>query len=354
MPAVDTARRRPGAAIDRERALGLLLVVVSACGFGSGALFAKPIYAASVDWLTLLAWRFHFAAALSWAWLLPWPPNRRALRGMSRRRLAVLVVLGILYVGNSGTYFAGLETVPASLAALIVYLYPALVAVMSIRFARRLEGRRAWAALALATLGVALAVGGIEPGTAPPVEGLLLVIAAPIIYAVWIILAARLGGERAEPRREVAPAVPPYDSESAAEPESTEPAPAAAIMITATAAGWWLAGLAVNRPLMPADIPAEAWPHLLGVGIIATAIALQAFYAGARRIGAAQASLVSTVEPIYTIVLATLLFGEMLGPVQVVGGVLVIGGVLLAQLGEKGARQVDEVDLVSDEGRVRG
>jgi drug/metabolite transporter (DMT)-like permease len=338
----------------RERKLGIALVVISACGFGSGALFAKPIYAAGVDWLTLLAWRFLFAAVASWLWLLAFPAHRRALRSLSRRRVLVLVLLGVLYLGNSGTYFAGLETVPASLAALIVYLYPALVAVMSIRFARRLEGRRAWAALGLATLGVALAVGGIEPGTAPPIEGLLLIIAAPIIYAVWIILAARLGGERADQRDDAAPAVPPYDSESAAEPESTEPAPAAAIMLTATAAGWWLAGLAVDRPLMPADIPAEAWPHLFGVGIIATAIALQAFYAGARRIGAAQASLVSTVEPIYTIVLATLLFGEMLGPVQVVGGVLVIVGVLFAQLGERGARQVDEVDLVPDEGRVRG
>ena len=37
-----------------------------------------------------------------------------------------------------------------SLAALIVYIYPALVAVMSLRFGRRLEGRRAWFALALA------------------------------------------------------------------------------------------------------------------------------------------------------------------------------------------------------------
>src|SRR5215218_8598889 len=180
----------------RDRAVGVLLVVISACGFGSGALFAKPIYAAGVDWMTLLAWRFLFAAALSWVWLLAWPNARRTLRNLSRRRLIVLVLLGILYVGNSGTYFAGLETVPASLAALIVYLYPALVAVLSIRFARRLAGRRAWAALGLATLGVALAVGGIDPGTAPPLYGLLLIVASPVIYAVWIILAARLGGER--------------------------------------------------------------------------------------------------------------------------------------------------------------
>lgn len=329
----------------RERALGVLLVVISACGFGSGALFAKPIYAAGVDWMTLLAWRFLLAAVLSWVWLLAWPSHRQALRRMSRRRLLVLVLLGGLYLGNSGTYFWGLETVPASLAALIVYLYPALVAVMSIRFARRLEGRRAWGALGLATLGVVLAVGGIDPRTAPPTEGLLLILASPLIYSVWIILSARLGGERAEASDAGArdrASVPPHDAETTSQPEQTDSAPAAAIMLTTTAIAWWIAALLTGRPAAPEQIPADAWLPLIGVGVIATAVALQAFYAGARRIGAAQASLVSTVEPVYTIILATLLFGEVLGTVQVIGGIMVIAGVVIAQLGElQGARPTE-------------
>ena len=73
----------------------------------------------------------------------------------------------------------------------------------------------------------------------------------------------------------------------------------------------------------------------------ATFIAIQTFYAGAQRIGAAQASLISTVEPIWTICLAALLFGERLTPIQLVGGALIIGGVLLAQLqrGEPASEQ---------------
>jgi drug/metabolite transporter (DMT)-like permease len=333
MSAVGSARGRLGGIGDRQRALGLVLVVLSACGFGSGALFAKPIYAAGVDWMTLLAWRFLLAAGLSWGWLLLFSQSRQALRLVSRRRLAVLVVLGVLYVGNSGTYFAALETVSASLAALIVYLYPALVAVIALRFGRRLEGRRAWFALGLATAGVALAVGGIDPAAAPPTLGLLLVLSSPLIYAVWIILAARLSGERAEADEGKATA-PPYDSETTTQPEQTDSAPAAAIMLSATAVAWWLAAIATGRPVWPDQIPAEAWPPLIGVGVVATAVAVQAFYAGARRIGAANAALASTVEPIYTIVLATLLFGETLAPVQVLGGVLVIVGVVIAQSGE--------------------
>ncbi len=37
------------------------------------------------------------------------------------------------------------------------------------------------------------------------------------------------------------------------------------------------------------------------------------------------------MEPIYTITLASVLFGETLAPVQLLGGALVIGGVLLTQ-----------------------
>lgn len=314
--------------------MGVILVVISACAFGSGALFAKPVYAAGLDWMTLLAWRFLIAAAASWLWLLAFPAHRAALHRLSRRRVAVLLLLGVLYVGNSGTYFAALETVSASLAALIVYIFPALVAVLTLRFGRPLAGRRAWAALGLASLGVALAVGGIAPGAMPPILGLVLTVASPVIYAVWIVLAARLGGERTdEERRTLA------ETDKSLHPETTDAAPATAIMTTATFAVFWVAATATGRQTNPVDVPAEAWFGLIGVGLVSTALAIQAFYSGWRRIGAANASLVSTVEPIYTIVLATILFAEVLTGVQIAGGVLVILGVLLAQIGQRRAAQ---------------
>ena len=325
--------------------LGVLLVVISASGFGSGPLFAKPVYAAGVDWLGLLHWRFVFGALLSWAWLLLWPQHRRALRRISRRRAVILLALGIFFIGNTATYYAALETVPASLAALIVYIYPPLVAVITLRFGRRLQGRRAWGALGIATVGVLLAVGGIDPSAAPPIAGLLLAVASPIIYAVWIVLSARLAGERPDrgtagrSDEDGAPGMVPHDAPAraaleqpaAAVPEETDPAPAAALMMTATALAYTIAATATGRPVLPSQVPGEAWVGLIGVGVFSTAIAVQGFYAGARRIGAAQAALVSTVEPVFTITLATVLFGERLTLPQVVGGLLVIVAVLLAQ-----------------------
>lgn len=314
-------------------------MVVSACAFGSGALFAKPVYEAGVGWHVLSAWRFLIGAALAWTWLLLSPGRRLALRTLDRRLVAVSLALGVLYVGNSATYFAGLVTVDASLAALIVYVYPALVAVLSLRFGRRLEGTRAWAALGLALVGAVLAVGGIDPRTAPPIGGLVLIAASPLIYALWIVLAARLSGER----RTTDAASETPDREGAAASAAT------ALMTTATATAYWLSALALGEPVAPTAVPVNAWQGLIGVGAVSTFIAIQTFYAGTQRIGAAQAALISTIEPVWTIALAAILFHEALGPIQLVGGALILAGVVLAQTGPGSLRAEQPVVRMADE-----
>jgi drug/metabolite transporter (DMT)-like permease len=305
--------------------LGILLVLISACGFGSGPLFVQPLYAAEMEPITVLFWRFASAALLSWGFLLASRRTRSSLRTLPTRRIAILLLLGVLYVGNSGTYIASLEVVPISLSSIITYIYPAIVAVMATRFVRRLEGRRAWFALAMSMLGVALAVGGVPEGTLPPLWGLALAFASPVIYSVWIILQARLAGDRPESL--------PADAEAG--PSIPDPAPAAALMTSATAMVYALLVLGTGGSVSPLDVPQDVWWALLGLGFVATALAIQAFYAGVRRVGGARAALISTVEPVYTIVLAMLLFRERLSALQLIGGALVIGAVILAETGRQ-------------------
>ncbi len=302
--------------------LGVALAIASACGYGSGPLFAKGVYGAGLDWLALLAWRFFIGALLSWAWLLAFPESRAALRALDRRRVLVLLGLGAFFVGNAATYYAALETVPASLAALIVYIYPALVAVLSIRFGHTLQGPRPWLALAIVTGGVTLTIGGIEAGG--DVRGLVLAAVSPVIYACYIVMSARVAGER--------PGSTAHGRRGSAGAEVSPPV-AAAVLMTGTCIVVTAMAAAAGEPLLPQLVPADAWPGLLGIAVFSTALAVQAFYAGSARIGASQAALASTVEPVYTIVLATLLFGEHLAPLQVLGGALVVVGVIVAQTG---------------------
>jgi len=308
--------------MDRRTALGVGLVVVSAVGYGSGSVLAAPIYATGVDWLTLVAWRFLIGAALGWIWVAISPSHRAAIRRLSRRQLTVALALGALFTGNAGTYYASLESVPAALAGVLVYTYPVIVAVLSLRFATRLPGRRPWIALGLAIVGSVLALGGIDVRSAPPVSGLLLVWASALIYSVWIILSARLSGER---RHQLG-------AEAAAATSSVgDAAVTTAVMMTATAVVFSLAAVATGRSIDPRTIPADAWPLLALVGFLASFLAIQTFYAGTRRIGAAKAALISTIEPLIIVVLAWLLLGQRLAPIQLAGAALILAGVVIAQ-----------------------
>ena len=305
-------------------------MLVSAAGFGSGSILAAPIYSTGMDWLGLVAWRFLFGALLAWGWVLLSTRRRAALRQLSRRQVLIALALGTLYTGNAGTYYAALETVAAGLASVLVYTYPVLVAVLSLRFATRLPGRRPWVALALALGGVVLALGGI-PADGAPVTGIVLVMLSSLIYSIWIIASARLSGER---RDRIATDAP-------ADHEPAEPAPAGdaavttAVMMTATAPVFAFLAAASGRPLDPRTVPAEAWPLLLAIGFVASFLAIQTFYAGARRIGAAQAALVSTAEPVYIVVIAWLVLDQRLAPIQLAGAALILIAVVLAQTGPR-------------------
>lgn len=308
--------------MDGRRALGIGLVLVSSAGYGSGSVLAAPIYATGVDWLTLVGWRFLVGAALGWLWVLGSARRRASARRMTRRQLAVALALGAMFTGNAGTYYASLETVPAALASVLVYTYPVMVAVLSLRFVTRLPGRRPWIALVLAVVGVVLALGGIDVETAPPLLGLVLVMLSAVIYSVFIILSARLSGER--------PTHLATDAPEAAT-STGDAAVTTTVMMTSTTAVFAAGALLAGRPLHPASVPPDAWLGLVATGVVASFLAIQTFYAGARRIGASQAALVSTVEPLIIIVLAYLFLGQVLAPIQLGGAALILLGVLIAQ-----------------------
>jgi drug/metabolite transporter (DMT)-like permease len=119
-------------------------------------------------------------------------------------------------------------------------------------------------------------------------------------------------------------------------------------MLTATAVAYVMGALALGRPMLPSEVPVVVQPAMLVIGIVSTFVAIQTFYAGARRIGAAQASLLSTVEPIWTISLAALLLGESLTLIQLVGGALILGGVVLAQTGPGSNQTASELRLADE------
>jgi drug/metabolite transporter (DMT)-like permease len=307
--------------MDRRRVVGIGLGALAGAAYGTGPLFFKAyVFPAGVDWIAMLVWRFAFATLVSWMWLLLQPRARAALRHLDRWTVARLLFTGAFFIVNASVYYAAIERIDISLVALLMSTYPAMVAVVSLRLGYRFEGRLAWGSLAIVILGTVLTVGGINPNTNQ--SGIVLALLSPIAYAIYIVITAWIAGER--PGQTA-------DMRSRGKGAEVSPPVAGAVMMTGTWIATLVLGIGAREPILPTQIPSAAWLGLIGIGVFAAAVAIQAFYASAARIGAAQASLMATVEPIVVIFLGVTFLGEAFAPIRVVGAAVVLAGVLLAQ-----------------------
>jgi drug/metabolite transporter (DMT)-like permease len=280
---------------------GIAYIAASATAFGAMAIFARFAYADGVDTWTLLALRFTIAAACLTA--LAKLAGHALPRG---RDLAGAALMGgIGYAGQAATFFTALGLAPAGLVALLLYLHPALVAVLAALFLHERMTRVKVVALAVALAGLALTVVPALAGDAgnfPRLPlGIALGLAAAVVYAIYIVAGTRLTSR-------VAPL-------------------SLAAVITASAALVFVGIAAARGPQWPATD--SGWAAIVAIAVVSTALAISLFFAGLARVGATRAATLSTIEPVVTIALAALVLGERIAAVQLAGGALILGAVLL-------------------------
>lgn len=276
-----------------RRLSGALLIALSAASFGALAIFAKIAYADGADTSAVLFLRFLLAGAAMTASAVV----RRA-RWPHGRNLALVVAMGgIGYVGQSACYFLALHHASAGLVALLLYVYPALVAVLATLFLHeRMTWRRA-VAIGTALGGTALTIGGAIQGSA---LGVGLGLGGALIYSVYITVGGRVMRE-----------------------ESSLPV-SAVVMISAAVVYGGI--VLVHRPAFPGS--ATGWAAVMGMALVSTVVAIAAFFAGMRRLGAGTAAALSTLEPVVTTALAALFLGEAVSAGQVVGGTVILASVV--------------------------
>ena len=284
------------------RSSGTVLCLGSAAAFGAMGIFGKLAYEDGATVGTLLAVRFVLAAGLLWALVLA-SGAAREMRALGGRDVGVALALGGgCYAVQAGCYFAALDRVDASLLALLVYTFPAIVVVAVIVLGReRVDGRRL-AALGLASGGLALVVAGAGAGALDPL-GVALGLGAAVVYSAYILTSEGVAG-RVQP-------------------------PVLAALVCTGAAVSLTVGAAALGELRPHELTAAGWGWLACVAAVSTVAAITLFFAGLPRVGPTTASILATAEPLTAVMLAFVAFGESLGPVQLAGGALVLGAVLV-------------------------
>lgn len=278
---------------------GALLAAASAVSYGCLAVLAKLAYAEGWNVPSLLTARFLLAGLF----VLPLAIRRGGgWRGFG----GGLLVGAVGYAGTTALYFPAIARLPAAVASFLLYLAPPLVALLGWVLFRERLGWRGLMAMGLALVGLAmLSVGGLD-GTLSA-TGIGLAAGSAVVFAGTIVASKQVTGGLAWPRATLA-------------------------VSTGAFASYFVFALATRQLHVPAS--GRGLLYAFAIGTLATGVALSLFMAALPRIGASRTALISTLEPVSTLVLGALVLSEFPSWLGLAGGAVILGAAALVALEE--------------------
>jgi drug/metabolite transporter (DMT)-like permease len=301
--------------VARHTFVGVVMVLASSIGFSSRGVLIKLSYPYGVDAVTLLALRMIFSLPL---FALMAVFARQSETALTRSDWKMVVGLGFLgYYLSSYLSFLGLLYVPASLERLLLYLTPTMVVVLSAILFKQAIRRHHVLALGLTYGGILLVLVENMVITADPREiaiGALLGLGSALTFTVYLIASGtiipRIGSAR----------FTAYAS--------------------GTACGFVIAQFMAIRDIESLALPMPVYGYAIAMALFCTVIPTWMMSEGIRRIGANQSSMLSSIGPVATIVLAAWVLGEPITTLQVAGSALVLAGVWLVGVKREAAPPV--------------
>jgi len=284
--------------MSREK-LGTIISIISGASFATLAIFSKLAYTGGANVPTVLFWRFAGAALVFFSYLV----LQRKLISYNRQTVIRLLLMGSLGYGSmSACFLLAVERIPASLASMLLYLYPAFVTILTAVLKQDTLTWRKAGALLVASTGLVLVLGASLAQV--DLAGLALGVGAAAVYTVYIVSGSKLMS-RLEPINST--------------------------MYIMIGAGLAYAVLGLATQSIVVSMPATVWLVIAGIVLIPTVAAVLFFWLGVRYIGPAKTSIISSIEPLVTVILAWLAFGERLSPPQLGGGLLIIFSIIILQ-----------------------
>lgn len=285
---------------------GIVAALVSSACFGVLAVFTAIAYDHGAEPLQLMVLRFVSAALLLGLWTSLRRPGGLRVPAGDLRRFAALSLCG--YGAAAICFSFAVKYLEASLVAILLYTYPAIVALLErAAYGIRLTQRRVFAVV-MTFIGCVLIVNPFGAGGQVSAIGVVLGLGAGAGYAVFTILSHRWLPGRSR-----------------------------SVMMTYlfvfTAALALAAAAATGSTLYPENWDSTAWLMLGGLVLLPTFAAILLYWRALRVLGASQAAVVSTFEPLFTIAFAAALLGERLGPVQWIGAAFIMAGVVISEFG---------------------
>ncbi|MBE5972249.1 MAG: EamA/RhaT family transporter [Lachnoclostridium sp.] len=279
---------------------GIILVAVSASCYGFMPIFAKLAYAAGTSTYTLLFLRFLIASAFMFVIMgikkIPMP---------SVKEMISFLMLGALgYVGQSFCYFVALNYASSSTVSLLFYTNPAMVLIGSALVLKEKITTKKLISLCFALCGAFVIIGGEFDAD---MTGLILAVLSALFYSIYLLVASKV----------VKPGMGTQSS--------------AFIMLGAAIV------YAVVTMFVGFVPPAETigYAAVVMIALVSTVGAFWTFFAGMEKTGPTVASLVSTLEPVVTVVASVVILSEPVTVNLIIGGCLVVASLIVTILPTK-------------------
>jgi drug/metabolite transporter (DMT)-like permease len=258
---------------------------------------------------------FRCVYALPVLGLLAWIEDRRfGARSWRERRPGLFA--GIFFAADLLLWHHSIGDVGAGLATVLANIQVVLLPLVAWALLSERPGPRVLLALPVSLVGVLLISGVLENGAfgRDPTRGALFGVGAGVAYVGFLLL-LRQGG--ADLRR---PAGPLCDATAVA-----------AVLCVA-------AGLVIGDARLVPTWPGAGW--LITLALSSQVLGWMIIGATLPRLPAAMTSLLLTVQPIGTMALAALIFGEDPSGLQLAGVLLVLAGLLVATARPRRQREV--------------
>jgi drug/metabolite transporter (DMT)-like permease len=232
---------------------------------------------------------------------------------MPRRDIVRCVVLGVLGVAASNYfYYLSIQRTNVAVAIIIQYTAPVWVLLYMVSRGLQKPTLRRTASVVLAVFGCALVIGLVGSGRwTLDTVGVMAAVLASFSFAFY-----NVGGHKILTR---------YDRWKVL------------VWVLAGAALFWLI---FNPPWKIVGRYSEAqWIFMFVFALVSVLGPFSCYFAGLQYLEPTSAIVVSCLEPVFSIIIAAIVLGEGVGPLQIVGIIVVLAATVLVQLPEKGSRE---------------
>ena len=288
-----------GAIVAAERRfLALLPGIVAALSFSAADILGKVVFNDGMDVMSFVTTRGVLTALFFWFWLRGSPPAR----SHTRRERGVSLTLGVLFAANVFCLLGAIKLLPLSIAILTYFTYPLLTGLAGAATGIDRVGWRGLAAALVAFIGLGMMLGArLGDVSLLGVAGALA--ASGMRVASMLVTRASLHGSDSRLNTWYSLA------------------PSAVIFV--------LASLLTQDWTPPATL--GGWLAFIGMSITSTVSVLTIFISIAR-IGPFRTALIMNLEPLISTLGSVLLLGEVMRPVQALGGAIMLAALSAFQL----------------------